>query len=632
MENKPPVRCSENEEVAAYLWSKRQEMAERNGILENLDLTLSIAYRNLCNAKTPVRTLKDLSQIKGVGKWILRLMQGFFPKDVSEKSPSKPEAKKAKGPKRYLPKKNSAAYALLITLYRGIASGSSFMMKQELIDAAEVSGLSRTSILMEKGKGKPGQFGSSPRDWYSGWNCMKNLIAKGLVVKSSCPAKYMLTEEGQEAARECLLRSGILDSAAQLNKTGRSQNVISEGGASSHVNFVRAASVDLGSPSLSSHLTGQMKSSHIPIVLSDKDISTSDQVDSSDSDAAGFTEKSQTGKLTACQYMKKDRNNSAALNSGGALHFAVSDSTNLAPCSFSLQACSTAVSPMNTTSDVCAVEETVNVLAMPPRRCGEKFEGVYDVILILDDRENFGSRSRNIVDSIRSQFKIHVEVRRLPVGDGVWIARDRQSNNEYVLDFIVERKKVDDLCSSIRDNRYKDQKLRLQRCGLQKLIYLVEGDPNSLEAAESIKTACFTTEILEGFDVQRTNGLIDTVKKYGYLTQAISRYYSDHYSSGFGILRGNKVCPSFSEFVKKCQDLEKMTVSDVFTLQLMQVPQVTEEVALAVVGLYPTLISLVSRYSELQGDVRSQEEMLKNQNELISGTASRNIFKLIWGG
>ena len=29
----------------------------------------------------------------------------------------------------------------------------------------------------------------------------------------------------------------------------------------------------------------------------------------------------------------------------------------------------------------------------------------------------------------------------------------------------------------------------LQRCGLRKLIYLVEGDPNLLEAAESIKTA-----------------------------------------------------------------------------------------------------------------------------------------------
>jgi len=54
----------------------------------------------------------------------------------------------------------------------------------------------------------------------------------------------------------------------------------------------------------------------------------------------------------------------------------------------------------------------------------------------------------------------------LPVGDGIWIVRHKQSSKEYVLDFIVERKKVDDLCSSIRDNRYRDQKLRLQVCVL----------------------------------------------------------------------------------------------------------------------------------------------------------------------
>lgn len=83
--------------------------------------------------------------------------------------------------------------------------------------------------------------------------------------------------------------------------------------------------------------------------------------------------------------------------------------------------------------------------------------------------------------------------------------------------------------------------------------------------------SCFTTEILEGFDVQRTKGLIDTAKRYGYLTQAISQYYSDHFSRGSDILSSHKVCPTFGDFVKKCQDLERMTVSDVFALQLMQV-------------------------------------------------------------
>lgn len=81
--------------------------------------------------------------------------------------------------------------------------------------------------------------------------------------------------------------------------------------------------------------------------------------------------------------------------------------------------------------------------------------------------------------------------------------------------------------------------------------------------------SCFTTEILEGFDVQRTNGLGDTLRKYGFLTRAIIQYYSllnveDRQD------RPN-VCPPFNEFVKRCGDLDKMTISDVFAIQLMQV-------------------------------------------------------------
>ena len=53
-------------------------------------------------------------------------------------------------------------------------------------------------------------------------------------------------------------------------------------------------------------------------------------------------------------------------------------------------------------------------------------------------------------------------MKRLPVGDAIWIARHKVHETEYVLDFIVERKNVDDLVGSIRDNRYKDQKLRMQ--------------------------------------------------------------------------------------------------------------------------------------------------------------------------
>ncbi|CAK9178857.1 unnamed protein product [Ilex paraguariensis] len=142
--------------------------------------------------------------------------------------------------------------------------------------------------------------------------------------------------------------------------------------------------------------------------------------------------------------------------------------------------------------------------------------------------------------------------------------------------------------------------------------------------------SCFTTEVLEGFDVQRTSGLGDTLRKYGFLTRAITQYYRSLDPEDKEKSCG--VCSPFDEFIKRCQDLEKMTVSDVFATQLMQVQQVTEEVAITVLDLYPTLLSLARAYSSLDGDVRAQEEMLKKQsNNVINEVASRNIFQLIWG-
>ncbi|XP_028789880.1 crossover junction endonuclease MUS81 isoform X2 [Neltuma alba] len=627
MEKNARVRCSENKELAAYLFDKWKELAEKpKGISENIEKILSKAYYNVCNSKTPIQTMKDLSQVKGVGKWILKLMQGFFGTGSgnSEAEDLTKKGMKNNRSRRYMPQKNSVAYALLITLYRGTSNGKEFMHKEELIDAAEASGLSRAPIAPEKGRGKP-QFGSSPRDWYSGWSCMKTLITKSLVVKSSRPAKFMLTEEGKEAARECLRRSGMEDS--------QENSVTIECSDMDRQNTLDMQHSDHDSDTeVISPPTQQKKLMNIPLDFLERFTSmgySKEQVVSAFTDVSRSHPDKDVSSLwpavlchlregevydlqTESQTMRNDfrvtsstvvsrdsigltgnENRSVSASCGNMPSFGSPDT------SFSLRACSSSDHAMPKSIGE-GPKSTVNSLSLPPLSLGERFGDAYEVILILDDREQFatqGSRSRRIIENIRSQFKIQIDVRRLPVGDGIWIAHHKTLDSEYVLDFIVERKNVDDLRSSIRDNRYKDQKLRLLRCGLKKLIYLVEGDPNSSEAAESIKTACFTTEILEGFNVQRTSGLADTLKKYGYLTQAISQYYKtmvldDH-------VQCSGTCPPFDEFIKRCQDIDKMTVSDVFAVQLMQVPQVTEEVALAVLDLYPTLLSLANAYSLL---------------------------------
>ncbi|XP_048330077.2 crossover junction endonuclease MUS81 isoform X2 [Ziziphus jujuba] len=654
------VVCAENEELAAYMLKKWDEMANQRpkGITENVEMTLTKAYSNLCASKTPIQTLKEFSQIKGVGKWILRLMQGFFETVSGNSEPedlAKKKGKKTKGARRYMPQKNSVAYALLITLYRGTTNGNEFMRKQELIDAAEASGLSRVPIAPEKGKGKPSQFGSSPREWYSGWSCMKTLITKGLVVKSSCPAKYMLTQEGKEAARECQMRSGLPDTSENAaDSEGSSDlqlvNLESDDEATtSSVDLNRQKPTDIPPECIERFMRMGYPRERILQAFSEiadpskRNISSlwpsvlcrlrEDEVygchSKSQSAREDFHTTSTTLETTTKSSLDYQKNGQVTGSSHEAAQAAKFSSADSVPKPFTMRACSSSVQRSSSNDK----EAGLSVLSMPPLAFGERFEDVYEVILILDDREQFatqGSRCRRIIENIRSQFKIQIQVRRLPVGDGIWIARHKYLYTEYVLDFIVERKNIDDLRCSIRDNRYKDQKLRLLRCGLKKLIYLVEGDPNSSEAAESIKTACFTTEVLEGFDVQRTSGLSDTLKKYGYLTQAITQYYKSQIPEER--CKDTGICPPFDEFIKRCQDLDKMTVSDVFAIQLMQVPQVTEEIAIAVLDIYPTLLSLAHAYSRLDGDVAAQEDMLRKQSRnAINGVASRNIFQLVWG-
>ncbi|KAL9812575.1 putative ERCC4 domain, restriction endonuclease type II [Arabidopsis thaliana] len=539
------VLCPENQGLADYVLQKQEEHEGKpKGLSEYQKRTFVKAYRNICDAKDSIDYLKDLSKIKGFGKYMVKLMQGYFVTGAASSEqdalPGNRAGKKAKGTEPYRPQRNSAPYALLITLHRESANGKKFMRKQELMDAADASGLSHVSIAPEKGKGKAG-VGTSKREWYSGWSCMSKLIEKGLVVKFSNPAKYMLTVEGRNVADDCIVRSGLSNS----------------------VDILSDDEVD---PAQQAKRTPNQNSTSSFTVREEQpyaDVRSRGQ----SSISAGHSSRAQE-----CQ---------VDLEGSRAEKFRSSN-----PCSSSishaLNACSSSLFFLVTKLASDGTEGVATIPRLPPLRFGEAFEEVYDVILILDDREQFATKGF---------------VRRLPVGDCIWLARHKYQQDEYVLDFIVERKNVDDMRSSIMDNRYKDQKLRLQRSGIKKLIYILEGDPNQSNTAESIKTACFTTEILEGFDVVRTNGLGETLRKYGYLTKSIYQYYKSLVNDDQSKVADS--CPSFDDFVQRCQDLGKMTISDVFAIQLMQIPQVTEEIATAVLDKYKTLRSLASAYSKL---------------------------------
>ena len=87
--------------------------------------------------------------------------------------------------------------------------------------------------------------------------------------------------------------------------------------------------------------------------------------------------------------------------------------------------------------------------------------GSYDVRLILDTREVESKSARDdFSDKLRAKG-IDMETRALRLGDVMWIAKRRDGlggeEDECVLDYVVERKRLDDLCHSIKDGRYTEQ-------------------------------------------------------------------------------------------------------------------------------------------------------------------------------
>ncbi|PNT73601.1 crossover junction endonuclease MUS81 isoform X2 [Brachypodium distachyon] len=90
---------------------------------------------------------------------------------MKDSFPGSIPGKKRRRTKCYVPQKNSASYAILITLYRT-------------------------------------NPGCSQNDYYTGWSCMKTLLSNALVVKWSNPAKYRLTEEVEKLLSIVSARSG----------------------------------------------------------------------------------------------------------------------------------------------------------------------------------------------------------------------------------------------------------------------------------------------------------------------------------------------------------------------------------------------------------------------------------------
>lgn len=247
--------------------------------------------------------------------------------------------------------------------------------------------------------------------------------------------------------------------------------------------------------------------------------------------------------------------------------------------------------------------------------------GEYEIVLVLDSREIQMKQNRTYFQDSLAAKGVPCITRSMDLGDVIWIARPIGSTNqaeELFLDYILERKRLDDLVSSIKDGRFIEQKTRLKRSGANKVIYVVE-NYNREEAerfgAQAVQTAMSCTQIIDGIFLKRTNTIDETVDYLVSATKLVKRMYQErtlHAIPGHLITRQNYLDLK-QAYNKKADEKEAYLVSyplfgqlnskngstsvhEVYLRMLMTIRGVNAERALSLMKIYPTPKSLLTAF------------------------------------
>ncbi|XP_050312727.1 crossover junction endonuclease MUS81 [Anthonomus grandis grandis] len=267
----------------------------------------------------------------------------------------------------------------------------------------------------------------------------------------------------------------------------------------------------------------------------------------------------------------------------------------------------------------------------------------FDVILYVDTSETSGFSNSHKDELLQRLIEhgVQFEVKKLKVSDFVWVSRDRGSNEELVLPYAVERKRMDDFASSIKDKRYYEQKFRLKKSGIENLIYLVESHGNNQHVGLPLKNlhqAASNTAIQENFFVKFTENTKETVEYLANMFGTLKRIFAsktlcscpkDTYRP-VDLNRDSIDLITFKEFQDiSIKNKRVQHVSDLFVKMLVQIKGLSVDKALAVVRVYPTPRSLKTRYENSPpGEGERMLAGIKCGNKCLGVALSKTVYRV----
>ena len=222
-----------------------------------------------------------------------------------------------------------------------------------------------------------------------------------------------------------------------------------------------------------------------------------------------------------------------------------------------------------------------------------------NVQIIVDSRETklFSLLTERDLDIYKDNISIQKE--QLELGDIHIIFND--------ITYIYERKTVNDLLSSIKDGRYKEQKNRLLANSTNN-NYIIEGD--TITSNKNFKNQKTLTSIyLNSIDRDKINvffttNIDDTATFLLLLVSKIIEKPENYLNKSSGIPQDYiDICKIKSQ---KNKNIDKDTC---YLLQLSQIPNISKEIAKKIKEIYPTMSSLIKALEE-QPDEKSKISLL----------------------
>ena len=282
--------------------------------------------------------------------------------------------------------------------------------------------------------------------------------------------------------------------------------------------------------------------------------------------------------------------------------------------------------------------------------------GSFSVEMILDNREVRTSSDRDYISIELQKLGVKPVIRPLKLGDAVWVAKispsymdnitahnasdDAEFHDEIMLDYIMERKRLDDLIFSIKDGRFREQKYRLRRSGVPNVIYTIEGYSISEERKatylESVESAIVSMQLINGYFVKQTTKLDETVQYLADMTKALKTKYEQEdlhiiptsaletvdFPVAMNELRNKRPKEThyitFSAFDAMCGKSE-LTIRDTYLKMLMCIRGITGDKAIEIQRRWPTPLALTQAYDACAND----DEKKKLISSQLSGLISR---------